>query len=58
MTTTHIKPTGAGRKRKLRQVRAIISSSIEKLTPDKEQASKKTSTNVSIDKRPFPFGHW
>ena len=57
-TITRIKPTGVGRKRKLRQVRTIISSSIEKLTSDKEQTSKKVSTNVSLDKRPFPFGQW
>lgn len=57
-TTTHIKPAGSGRKRKLRQVRTIISSSIEGLTIDKEPSPKKTSTNVPVDKRPFPFGHW
>jgi hypothetical protein len=57
-TVTHIKPLGNGRKRKLRRVRSLIRSSIEKLTTDQEQTAKKSAANIPLDKRPFPFGHW
>ncbi|CAF1201426.1 unnamed protein product [Adineta steineri] len=58
-TTVPNKPTVVIRKRKLRQVKSLIKSSIDKLTSEtqQEQNTKKTSTNTSIDKRPFPFGH-
>ncbi|CAF4189157.1 unnamed protein product, partial [Adineta steineri] len=58
-TTVPNKPTVVIRKRKLRQVKSLIKSSIDKLTNEtqQEQNTKKTSTNTSIDKRPFPFGH-
>jgi hypothetical protein len=55
-TITHIKPLGNGRKRKLRRVRSLIRSSIEKLTTEKEQTTKKPSASIPLDKRPFPFG--
>ena len=57
-TVTPIKPIGNGRKRKLRRVRSLIRSSIDKLTTDHEQTAKKSTTNLPLDKRPFPFGHW
>ncbi len=58
-TIIHIRPeVGLGRKRKLRRVRSLIRSSIEKLTNDKEQTTKRSSTSIPLDKRPFPFGHW
>ncbi len=58
--TVHNKPNDVVQKRKLRRVGSLIKSSIEKLTSEKqqEQNTKKASTNTSIDKRPFPFGHW
>jgi hypothetical protein len=58
-TIIHIRPeVGLGRKRKLRRVRSLIRSSIEKLTNDKEQTTKRSSSSIPLDKRPFPFGHW
>jgi len=59
-TTIQNKPISLGRKRKLRRVRSLIRSSIEKLTSakDKDQNTKKISSSVLVDKRPFPFGHW
>ncbi len=54
-TTIQNKPTGFQRKRKLRRVRSLIKTSIEK---EKEQNTKKSSANIPIDKRPFPFGLW
>ncbi|UJR36452.1 hypothetical protein I4U23_029175 [Adineta vaga] len=51
--------TSVVRKRKVRRVKSLIRSSVDKLAQEKrqEQNAKKTSTNTSIDKRPFPFGH-
>jgi hypothetical protein len=59
-TTIQNKPTGFQRKRKLRRVRSIIKTTIEKLTDEKEkeQNIKKSSANIPVDKRPFPFGLW
>jgi hypothetical protein len=59
-TTNQDKPNGLVRKRKLRRVRSLIRSSIDKLTKEKEkeQNTKKASANLFVDKRPFPFGHW
>jgi len=59
-TVDDCKPPNGGRKKKLRRVRAIIRSSIDKLTTekDKEQNPRKSSTQIPLDKRPFPFGHW
>lgn len=47
-----------GRKRRLRRVKSLIKSSIESLTneDDNEQTNKRSSTNGSHEKRPFPFG--
>jgi len=58
--TSHNKPIGLVRKRKLRRVRSLIRSSIEKLTDEKEteQNTKKSTAHTLADKRPFPFGHW
>ena len=57
---TATKPVGVGRRRKLRRVRSMIESSIETLTDDKgkEHRRKKSSSSISSDKRPFPFGQW
>ncbi|CAF1006532.1 unnamed protein product [Rotaria magnacalcarata] len=57
--TVHTKTPGAIRKRKIRRVKSIIRSSIEKISNEKEiqQIGKIISTNTSVDKRPFPFGH-
>ncbi len=59
-TTIQNKPIHLGRKRKLRRVRSLIRSSIERFTSakEKEQNTKKISANILVDKRPFPFGHW
>ncbi|CAF3395440.1 unnamed protein product [Rotaria sp. Silwood1] len=57
--TVHNKQPSAVRKRKLRRVKSLIRSSIDRLTNEKqiEQIGKTISTNTSVDKRPFPFGH-
>ena len=57
-TTT--KSPGVGRRRKIRRVRSLVKSSVEKLTDEKGKAhqQKKSSSTVSMDKRPFPFGQW
>ncbi|CAF5151303.1 unnamed protein product [Rotaria magnacalcarata] len=57
--TVHTKTPDAIRKRKIRRVKSIIRSSIEKISNEKEiqQIGKIISTNTSVDKRPFPFGH-
>jgi len=44
-------------KRKPRRVRSLIKSSIEKIMND-NQPKKQNSTNLPVDKRPFPFGQW
>ena len=48
--------TGGVRKRKIRRVRSLIKTSIEKLTT--EPTPKKTHSSATVDKRPFPFGQW
>jgi len=52
-------------KRKPRRVRSLIKSSIEKIIHDKQPKqinnttnTKQNSTNLAVDKRPFPFGQW
>ena len=59
-STTPGKATGGVRKRKLRRVRSLIKTSIDKLTTERanETTPKKTQSNATGDRRPFPFGQW
>ena len=58
--TTPDKSQGVIRKRRPTRVRSLIKSSIEKLSNQKQRETigQTVSTNIPIDKRPFPFGDW